>query len=704
MKRRAWLVTVLAALVVLAAMTPALAGGSNQGLALEVRPPDSDLGRCLKLTWKVDEPSRVGEYRIMRSTDPSGGFEQVFAGEVDMDSGGRMDFVDSALREDRTYYYQVVLVGKDGEELARTNVGSGTTEAADRGADYGGKWIIISVYDQTIYFMNGDDLVKSHLCSTGVDSHPTPFGAFEVEYHEYLVVSERYGGAYCYWWMGFYPDTGMHALPYDPDTGSYYGWSYLGQKASHGCVRQAPSDAEWAYKWAPNGTPIHVINYHFDPNPEPEPEPEPPPPPPPPITGGHSSQGISELSGEWYFAEGCTFGQFDEYILVMNPGGTDALVTADFMRPDGSVVNKNYVVPALSRYTVHVDEVSGLENTEVSARLVSDQLIAAERSMYFEYNGILGGTDSAGATSPCSEWFLAEGYTGGSFDEYVLIQNPGEMDGTVWVDYMRSDGENFTQEFPIKAHSRMTIHVDEIGGLTDAEVSTRVVSDKPVVVERSQYFDYYGRPGGNACVGVNCPAIEWYLAEGYTGGLFDEYVLIMNPNDWAGVADVTFMCQDGRNLQQRYELMPKSRFSIDVGNVAGIGEIGVSTLVESSVGVVVERSMYFDSEGRLGGADAPGVIKPAIFWCLPEGYTSGSYDTYVLVMNPNDQEVTVDVSFLLANGGGVVQKSYQVGAAGRGTIHVDSIPELSDAAFSTTVYCPQPIICERSMYFSIPRE
>lgn len=690
----------IAAVCVIAAvlmLVPVAAGAAPEVKPknLEVSAPVSSVGGCLKLTWDVDDPSGVEAFTVLRSTGPDSGYEPVFTSDVEMEDGRVMDFYDTGLDAGTTYYYRVELLLSGGGRSEPSNVASGRPEGRLSTAGGGSKQIVLSSYDQRAYFIENGVCVKSHLISTGTASHPTPHGVFQVQYHSYLVISERYGGAYCYWWMGFYPDTGMHALPYNPSTGTYTGANSLGSPASHGCVRQAVDDAKWAYHWAPDGTRIDVIGWHYEPTlPEPS---------EPPITGGHASQGVGQVEKEWYFAEGCTSGEFDQYILMMNPNGDTATVEATFMLPDGAVSNETYSVEGLSRGTLHVNDVAGMGDTEVSVRLVSDRPIAAERSMYFDYNGIDGGSNTVGATAPANTWYLAEGYTGGQFDEFILIQNPGIYDGGVHIQYMRPDGKNVERDYGIGAHSRLSIHVDDIPELANAEVSALVTCDQPVVVERALYFDYYGKKDGNACMGVREPSKTWYLAEGYTGGQFDTYVLIMNPNDMPAVAEVTFMRSDGKNFLHTYDLLPNSRFSIHVDDLPDLEKAEVSTFVSASREVIVERAMYFESYGRLGGADAPGVPAPLNAWSLAEGYTGGDYDTYVLVMNPNNKTVDVGVNFLLP-GGGIQVGDYTVGPNSRYTIHVDSIEGLTNTEVSTTLSCEDPIICERAMYFSIPRE
>ena len=669
-------------------------GGSPRDLAVGL--PDSSAGGCLKLTWQVDDPSSITAYRVFRSDRPDADFKLVFEGQVNAASGNLMDFVDTGLTDGSTYYYRVSLLGRDGRETGTTDAARGALPAKRRDSGgIAGKRIIISINDQRIYFLENEVLIKSHLCSTGTDSHPTPGGVFSVLYHEYCLVSEMYGDVLCYWWMGFAPDTGMHALPYDPKSGTWTGGGSLGHKASHGCVRQAVADAEWAYKWAPNGTRIDVIGQHYEP-------PAPPPPPPPPITGGHASQGVSQAAKEWYLAEGCTTNGFNEYILMMNPNPGPASVATDYMKPDGSVISTTYTVPGLSRYTVPVNDIPGLEETEVSVHMLSDQPIIAERSMYFAYKGKLGGSNSVGASATSKTWYLAEGYTGGDFDEYILVQNPQAVDTRVRTEYMRSDGQNVARDYDVKAHSRYSIHVDDTPELASAEVSTKITSEQPVVAERAQYFNYKGRDDGNTSTAVSEPSTTWYLAEGYTGGEFDEYVLLQNPGETAGLARVTFMRSDGKKFQKEYDLKPESRFTIHVDDIAELSNAEVSTYVESDVAIIVERSMYFVSNGRAGGSDAPGVPAAATYWYLAEGYTGGDYDTYVLIMNPNNEKVTVDVSYLLPDGK-ITPASYTVEPNSRYTIHVDAVPGLSSTEVSTALTGSKPIVCERAMYFSIPR-
>jgi len=52
---------------------------------------------------------------------------------------------------------------------------------------------------------------------------------------------------------------GFHAIP-RKSTGYIQSTETLGQPASHGCVRQAPVDAEFLWNWAELGTPVVVVD------------------------------------------------------------------------------------------------------------------------------------------------------------------------------------------------------------------------------------------------------------------------------------------------------------------------------------------------------------------------------------------------------------------------------------------------------------
>ncbi|OFW57358.1 MAG: hypothetical protein A2Y75_06245 [Candidatus Solincola sediminis] len=85
-------------------------------------------------------------------------------------------------------------------------------------------------------------------------------------------------------------------------------------------------------------------------------------------------------------------------------------------------------------------------------------------------------------------WYFAEGYTGGTFDTYILLSNPGWTDTVANVDFHRDDGATFRYPYGVPAQRRIAIHVDDLPGLDNANFSTIVSSDQPIMAEREMFF------------------------------------------------------------------------------------------------------------------------------------------------------------------------------------------------------------------------
>ena len=308
---------------------------------------------------------------------------------------------------------------------------------------------------------------------------------------------------------------------------------------------------------------------------------------------------------------------FDTYVLLMNPNNQATVVRVTFQGEDGNNRTFRYTVGAFSRCTIPMRDTAGRGSYAVQVR--SDLPVLAERSMYFDYNGKKGGSDSIGTPSPSSNWYFAEGYTGESFDTWVVLQNPNYTATTATLSFMRQDGQVITRQVNVGALQRCTVHVDEIPGLEAADVSTRVVSDLPIVAERAMYFNYHGRVGGHCTIGAAELKSGWYLPEGYTGDEFEEYVLFLNPHDEAAAVRVVFMRPDGLRVERNLQIPPHARSTVHVDEVEGLQSTEVSTEVNSSLPIVVELAEYFRYRGWSDGNSSIGANQPSTTWYFAEG-------------------------------------------------------------------------------------
>jgi hypothetical protein len=424
-------------------------------------------------------------------------------------------------------------------------------------------------------------------------------------------------------------------------------------------------------------------------------------------TGGNAGVSVDTIASGYYsdhFACGKRVTpeaepeSFDTFILLANPGEGPAQARLTYMLKDSRQIPLDVSLEPHSRKTVKVDDT--LINQEVSTTVQATRgQVVAERSMYFRYlNKYPGGHVSAGSTSPSQTWYLAEGCTAYAFDTYVLVQNPGSEPAQVKMTFLKEGGKTREIDFQVPPLARYTVAVDQVRGMEQAEFSTQVTATRPVVVERSMYFDYQGIKEGHNAAGVTALSSDWYFAEGYTAGGFDTYILLANPGDTVAHATLTLQSDDGRVSDVYLDLEAHSRKTVAVDKIKGWEQKAFSVKVRADAPIAAERAMYFTYNGITGGHDAFGSPAPATSWFLAEGYTAHDFDTYVLLFNPNRESANVSVRFLL-NGGRYIDKTYKVAPESRYTIAVDKVAGLEAEEVSAAVSCSIPIVVERSMYF-----
>ncbi|MBN2025819.1 MAG: IPT/TIG domain-containing protein, partial [Actinobacteria bacterium] len=299
-------------------------------------------------------------------------------------------------------------------------------------------------------------------------------------------------------------------------------------------------------------------------------------------------------------------------------------------------------------------------------------------------------------------WYLAEGYTGGTFETWVLVQNPGETQANVTMDFQLPAGQTAAPfSFVLEGGTRMNVKLDDLPGLANTEVSTKVSADVGIYVQRSMYFDYESKRGGSSCFAAAIPDSEWYLAEGYTGGNFEEWILVQNPGPDSANVTMTFQVPAGNQAEPYvFELPGHTRHTVKVDDLPGLAATDVSTKVSATRPVVVERAMYYDYNGKDGGDCSLGVTGTDTEFFIPEGYTGGEFDTYILIQNPGTEAATVDFAFQLDGGQNAPGITHVVEAGTRFSVKLDDQQGLSAAEVSTVITSDKPIVAERATYFA----
>ncbi len=155
------------------------------------------------------------------------------------------------------------------------------------------------------------------------------------------------------------------------------------------------------------------------------------------------------------------------------------------MTPGGIVPGPTAVLGPGSRKSFDVAQtVPGA--WQVSTRVDSNKPVVAERAMYG--NDRAWGTDSIGASSPQTDWFLAEGSTAPGFETWILVQNPQSVDVGVEITYSTEAGTFPVVWATMASNSRMSFDVSQVVG-RKWDVATTVHAALPVIAERAMYGD-----------------------------------------------------------------------------------------------------------------------------------------------------------------------------------------------------------------------
>jgi hypothetical protein len=186
-------------------------------------------------------------------------------------------------------------------------------------------------------------------------------------------------------------------------------------------------------------------------------------------------------------------------------------------------------------------------------------------------------------------WYLAEGSTEGTFETFILVQNPNDEPATVGLTFMTDTGAVPGPMEVLEPNSRITWKANDY--VTNWNVSTLVTSNKPVIAERAMYGN--NRTFAHDSIGVVSPALTWYLAEGSTAGTFETYILVQNPGENPANVELTFMTDTGPTPGPSKMLEPHSRWTWKANDY--VISFDLSTMVTSNQPVIAERAMYGDN-------------------------------------------------------------------------------------------------------------
>jgi hypothetical protein len=280
-----------------------------------------------------------------------------------------------------------------------------------------------------------------------------------------------------------------------------------------------------------------------------------------------------------YLAEGVESDQMHTQLAIANPDAADARVQMTFMTAEGATVERSVDVPARTRRTLDLREVPELAGQSFSAEITSDRAVAVDRRVSLDPAG--RATTVATAVPEASPtWYFAEGPTAAPFEQFYLVQNPGDAATQVQVSYLPPGGaEPVVRTHTVAAHSRATIWVDrDAPELAATRVGAEIASldGAPIVVERTVYTTQPGSAQARSAVthagvtAVEGPDAErgpggarWLVADAVPGASAQGTSSVVVANQGAATdVTVTLLFEDGPEASATFAIEAGARFDV----------------------------------------------------------------------------------------------------------------------------------------------
>ncbi|MET0628765.1 MAG: DUF5719 family protein [Acidimicrobiia bacterium] len=291
------------------------------------------------------------------------------------------------------------------------------------------------------------------------------------------------------------------------------------------------------------------------------------------VTGGqasvaHEIAGTDDVATEpcarsanrdWYFAGGTTVRGTQQYLVLFDPFGDDAVVDVSFVTDNGVQEPdqlQGLVVSRRSRVSVPVhDLVPRQQLVAISVHARAGRVVA-ERSMLFdgttpdEAPTRRGIALSLGAPSPARAWTLPFGSTADAGSARIGVANFGTTASTVEIDVLLDNQQSLTPvSMSVPARSVVSVDVSDRvppGSQFAVRAFARTVEGHaaPLVVEMLSWWpEDSNSTAAASALGSTRPARRWVVA--YPAVEADGTVTVVNPGTEAVTAELRVYRADG---------------------------------------------------------------------------------------------------------------------------------------------------------------
>jgi hypothetical protein len=246
--------------------------------------------------------------------------------------------------------------------------------------------------------------------------------------------------------------------------------------------------------------------------------------------------------------------------------------------------------------------------------------------------------------------------------------------------------------------------------LANTAQRTRVFHD--VTTGNNGYYDAgpgwdavtgWGSPNADALVqalsdvaqGTSPTLTSYYFADGDTSGGTHTAIALLNTTETNAAVTLTFLHAEQAERTSSVRVPAHTQLPVDLNELAG-SEQHVSTIVTSTTRIAAQCTVSY------AGADdaiALPAQAPSTRWYEAEGYAGGSFQTSLVIANPNSSDATADVQFLPFNGRSPTD--VQVTVRPRSNLTIDANRYMSKQSFSMIVTSDTGVVIARTMRFGV---
>ncbi len=375
---------------------------------------------------------------------------------------------------------------------------------------------------------------------------------------------------------------------------------------------------------------------------------------------------LATVASAQYFPEGASAPGVRDQMDLVNPGSLDAHVQIRLINDGGWTTLSRYVLPAHTRKTVNVQPLIG-DNQVIAAVVQADQTIISGRQILRSGEA---GSYSVGTQSPGTKWYFADGYTVGSFAEYLTVVNPGATQAHVHMHLVSDSGDTRVGNFTVPGSSRRTVQMSDL--MPDKALSVTITSNVPVVAERVQLFGNLGQ-GVTTTVGAQSGSTAQYIDPGHLPASAQGHIVIYNPGGKPASISVTPIDQHGRaRATVLLSIKAGRRATIDLRALYHTANLGAE--IASNVPVVAEKAAYYGriAQSVVGGSDLLGLASAVSQVVFPGGTTASGASNYLNLYNPTANPESLSI-IAIFGGYRQVHRTVTVPAETRLSLSVSSL-------------------------------